>query len=258
VSVTKDVVTLQALYAAWREARRKKKPSNDQVGFETFWIDNLQQLLERVIAGTWQPDPPTCFVAKQPKAREIHAPTFSDRVIHHWLVPQLEWIYEPTFIFDSFSNRRGKGTHAAIDRLQAFVRQVHSGQSKGENHADRLPEVLDVPLRMRMGVQELAAHRAEDAREAQGTAVIKAQREKIAELEQQIAGANATIAHFMGPDGERHAERFTRQVERIAELEQALDPRRWTQEQHAAWHRNIPDVQAAFAALRSLMVSVPK
>lgn len=41
-------------------------------------------------------------------------------------------------------------------------------------------------------------------------------------LEQQLAGANATIAHFLGPDGDKHIEKFANQVERIAELERLL------------------------------------
>jgi hypothetical protein len=51
--------------------------------------------------------------------------------VHHWLVPQLEAVYEPAFIADSYANRRGKGTHAAVRRLQAFARQVDSGQGGG-------------------------------------------------------------------------------------------------------------------------------
>jgi RNA-directed DNA polymerase len=124
----KEAVPLRDLYIAWREARRAKKPSHNQLAFESFWLDHLIELQDQLNAGTWRPRPPTCFVAKQPKAREIHAPDFADRVVHHWLVPQLEAIYEPAFIFDSFSNRVGKGTHAAVDRLQRFVREVHSGQ----------------------------------------------------------------------------------------------------------------------------------
>ena len=68
--------------------------------------------------------PSTCFIAIRPKAREIHAPDFSDRVVHHWLVPQLEKLWEPAFIFDSYANRKGKGSHAAVARVQKFVRQV--------------------------------------------------------------------------------------------------------------------------------------
>lgn len=124
-------VSLRELYTAWREARRGKKPSNNQLRFETFWTDHLLELQQRLNAGTWSPATPTCFVAPLPKAREIHAPDFGDRVVHHWLVAQLERIYEPVFIFDSFSNRKDKGTHAAVERLQSLVRQVESGQGGG-------------------------------------------------------------------------------------------------------------------------------
>ena len=116
---------------AWKRARRRKKPSVNQLRFEARWIDALPNLADRVAAEIWSPSPTVCFIAQRPKAREIHAPDFGDRVVHHWLVPQLEAIYEPTFIYDSFSNRPGKGVHAAVDRLQVFSRQVHSGQGGG-------------------------------------------------------------------------------------------------------------------------------
>lgn len=131
VSECQPTVTFQALHAAWREARRGKQPSRNQLAFDTHWIDRLLDLQVQLNAGTWHPAPPTCFVAEHPKAREIHAPDFSDRVVHHWLVPQLNAIYEPTFIHDSYSNRVGKGTHVAVDRLRSFVCEVHSGQGGG-------------------------------------------------------------------------------------------------------------------------------
>jgi retron-type reverse transcriptase len=124
-------VSLRALYQAWHAARRKKKPSANQLAFELRSIDRMLNLQERLNAGTWSPAPTTCFIATQPKAREIHAPDFGDRVMHHWLVPKLEAIYEPGFIHDSYANRKGKGTHAAVQRLQQFMRQVHSGQGGG-------------------------------------------------------------------------------------------------------------------------------
>ena len=126
-----EQVSLRSLHSAWKRARRKKAPSANQLAFDAFWADNLLDLQESLAAGTWRPRPTTCFVATRPKAREIHAPDFGDRVVHHWLVPQLDAIYESTFIHDSFANRRGKGSHAAVRRLQSFVRQVHSGQGGG-------------------------------------------------------------------------------------------------------------------------------
>jgi RNA-directed DNA polymerase len=124
-------VALQDLYRAWRTARRAKQPSANQLDFEIRWADRLIELQRLLEAGTWSPAPPTCFIAKRPKAREIHAPDFADRVVHHWLVPQLEAVFEPTFLHDSYANRADKGTHAAVARLESFVRQVHSGQGGG-------------------------------------------------------------------------------------------------------------------------------
>jgi hypothetical protein len=124
-------VTFRELFDAWQAARRRKVPSDNQLAFETNWIDRLLDLVQRINAGAWSPGPTTCFIAQRPKAREIHAPDFSDRVVHHWLVPQLDALFEPGFLFDSYANRVGKGTHAAVTRLRGFVREVHSGQCGG-------------------------------------------------------------------------------------------------------------------------------
>jgi len=124
-------VTLRDIFNAWRAARRGKKPSKNQQGFDATWIDGLLEIQRQINSGTWQPRRSACFIAARPKAREIHAPDFADRVVHHWLVPQLEAIWEPLFIFDSYANRKGKGSHAAVQRLQQFVRQVDSGQGGG-------------------------------------------------------------------------------------------------------------------------------
>ncbi len=109
----------------------QKVPSFNQLRFDHRWADGLLQLQRELLAGQWEPRPSTCFVATRPKAREIHAPDFADRVVHHWLVPQLEAMWEPTFIHDSYANRKGCGSHAAVRRAQQFVRQVHSGQGGG-------------------------------------------------------------------------------------------------------------------------------
>ncbi len=115
-------VSLAQCHAAWLAARRGKKPSANQLRFASRWLQHLQQLQADLGAGTWVPRRTVSFVVNRPKTREIHAPDFADRVVHHWLVPQLEALYEPVFIHDSYANRRGKGSHAAVDRLQTFMR----------------------------------------------------------------------------------------------------------------------------------------
>ena len=160
-------VTVRELYNAMRAARRKKRPSANQLKFELRWMDRLIEFEGAINTGRWSPAPATCFIATRPKAREIHAPDFGDRVVHHWLVPQLESIYEPSFIFDSYANRKGKGSHAAVKRLQQFVCQVHSGQGGGwylqldvhnffnSIHRPTLWQMLKARL-MRAGLSEMA------------------------------------------------------------------------------------------------------
>lgn len=98
-----DGVPLRALYDAWKAARRGKQPSGNQLAFDARWADGLLQLQRELKSGTWRPRPSTCFVATRPKAREIHAPDFADRIVHHWLVPKLEAIWERRFIADSYT-----------------------------------------------------------------------------------------------------------------------------------------------------------
>ena len=127
-SECQGAVSFQDLYTSWRAARAQKKPSANQLAFDTTWATGLLRLQDRLNDGAWSPAPAICFVARRPKARQIHAPDFSDRIVHHWLVPKLEAIWEPRFIHDSYANRCGKGSHAAVDRLQKFVREVDSGE----------------------------------------------------------------------------------------------------------------------------------
>ncbi len=53
----------------------------------------------------------------------ISAAPFRDRVVHHALCNVTSPILESGFIFDSYANRKGKGTHQAIGRCQSFMRQ---------------------------------------------------------------------------------------------------------------------------------------
>lgn len=115
------------LYTAWQQARKRKKPSVNQARFEARLLDNLLQLEDDLLNHTWQPSQYVSFVATCPKSRQIHAPDFSDRVVHHWLVPQLEAVFDKGFIDHSYSNRQGKGTHKAVAQLQTYIRQGYCG-----------------------------------------------------------------------------------------------------------------------------------
>ena len=60
----------------------------------------------------------------KPKAREIFAADFRDRIVHHVLVNYLEKIWEPKFIDQSYSCRKRKGAHKAIKDLKRYIRKI--------------------------------------------------------------------------------------------------------------------------------------
>jgi len=62
------------------------------------------------------------FMVYEPKQRMISAAPFRDRVVHHAVHDIIEPLIDPSFIYDSYACRRGKGTHRAVDRAQSFLR----------------------------------------------------------------------------------------------------------------------------------------
>jgi retron-type reverse transcriptase len=83
----------------------------------------LWRLHEELRERTYRPGEYRSFLIHEPKARQISAAPYRDRVVHHALVNVLEPIFERTFIADSYACRKGKGTHAAVRRCQHFARR---------------------------------------------------------------------------------------------------------------------------------------
>jgi len=128
--VTATMFDFPALYQAYIACRRGKRASHNTQRYEVSLLDHLVNTSEALQSRRWSPARSVSFVCTRPKAREIHAADFADRVVHHLLVPKLEALYEPLFVHDSYSNRKNKGTHAAVERLQGFMRKV----SRNGNH----------------------------------------------------------------------------------------------------------------------------
>jgi RNA-directed DNA polymerase len=118
-----QVSAFGTLYWAWRKARRNKRYTHSAAMFERDLDAELLSLYRELGSETYQPGEYVHFVVHEPKRRLISAAPFRDRVAHHALISVLEPIYERKFIFDSYANRVGKGTHAALDRCTHFMRQ---------------------------------------------------------------------------------------------------------------------------------------
>jgi hypothetical protein len=110
--------------------RRNKRNTLNALRFEARCEENLLALREGLVTRTYAPSRSVCFFAPGPKLRKIFAADFCDRVVHYVLVDHLERIWEPLFIHDSYACRPGKGAHAAVRRLQTFIRQASANGTR--------------------------------------------------------------------------------------------------------------------------------
>ena len=93
------------------EGKRGRAPA---ATFERQLEDNLVALQNDLVLQTYQPGAYHNFYIHEPKRRLISAAPFRDRVVHHALCNVIEPLFERGFIFDSYANRAGKGTHRAL------------------------------------------------------------------------------------------------------------------------------------------------
>ncbi len=112
---------LTDLFAAYYAARENKRNTYAQVKFESRLVHNLMKLYNEIISGRYKISRSTCFIVDEKVKREIFAASFRDRIIHHLLFNYLNPLWEPQFIEDSYSCRKGKGTLYGAKRLHEHM-----------------------------------------------------------------------------------------------------------------------------------------
>jgi retron-type reverse transcriptase len=117
------LTSFENLRRAFRKAARGKRGNPEVAGFEFYLEGHLFSLQAELRAQSYLPGAYRSFYIRDPKRRLISAAPFRDRVVHHAVCNLIEPIFEATFIHDSYANRAGKGTHAALGRAQGFARQ---------------------------------------------------------------------------------------------------------------------------------------
>ena len=111
------------LLDAFAKAARGKRTRASVAAFDYELADRLLALKRQLESAEYRPGAYVHFFIHEPKRRKISAAPFPDRVVHHALCNVIEPRFERLFITDSYANRVGKGTHAAIDRLQSSARR---------------------------------------------------------------------------------------------------------------------------------------
>jgi retron-type reverse transcriptase len=118
-----QIYAFDNLLKAAQKAQRGKRTKPNVARFNFHLERELLTLRNALKDKTWQPGPYVSFFIYEPKKRLISAAPYEDRVVHHALCNLIEPIFERTFIYDSYANRKSKGTHRAVNRFTEFCRK---------------------------------------------------------------------------------------------------------------------------------------
>lgn len=118
------IFDFENLFEAWESARKGKKYRDEILRYSYNLEANLIEMQNNLIYGTYECGRYRPFFVYEPKKRLIMALPFRDRVVQWAIYRQLFPAFDRQFINDSFACRKGKGTHAAADRLQYWLRQT--------------------------------------------------------------------------------------------------------------------------------------
>lgn len=122
INLTMSQKLLTDVFQAYYDARENKRNTLSQLRFEMNLEENLMDLYHEIAERRYRVGRSICFMTNVPVKREIFAADFRDRVVHHLLCNYVGPLFERTFITDSYSCRKGMGTHFGIGRLEHHIR----------------------------------------------------------------------------------------------------------------------------------------
>jgi retron-type reverse transcriptase len=117
------ITSFETVLSAARLAAKGKGAKQPNLRFFMYLEDNVWKIVSELKDKSYRPGPYTIFAICYPKPRMISAAPFYDRVVHHALISVVGPLLEKTFVFDTYANRKGKGTHLAIERYQHYLRR---------------------------------------------------------------------------------------------------------------------------------------
>ena len=94
VNAAAKIFSYENLLRCYYECRRRKRYTVNAAKFEIHFEDELLQLQKELKEHTYTPGRSICFVVTKPKAREIFAADFRDRIVHHAICNIIEDIFD--------------------------------------------------------------------------------------------------------------------------------------------------------------------
>jgi len=125
-----DLISIDNLLSAWREFVKGKRNKRDVQEFQFYLMDNILSLHRDLINKTYKHSGYRQFKISDPKPRTIHKASVCGRLLHRAVYRMLYTFFDKIFAADSFSCRKKKGTHKAINRLREFFYIVSKNYTK--------------------------------------------------------------------------------------------------------------------------------
>jgi len=125
-----DIISLNNLFLAWKEFVIGKKNKEDVQRFSRDLSDNILTLYNDLANRTYQHGGYYDFFITDPKKRHIHKASVRDRLLHHAIYRLLYPFFDRTFVPDSFSCRKNKGVHKALNRFKILAYQAGKSNHK--------------------------------------------------------------------------------------------------------------------------------
>lgn len=121
-----QVIDFDNIWQSYLAARKGKRYRVDAMRFASNLEENLIHIHDHLIWRSWSPGNARRFRVYEPKWRDIQAPPFEDRIVHHALVRVVEPHFERKFIHHSYACRQGKGAQRAVLATQRMLRQAQA------------------------------------------------------------------------------------------------------------------------------------
>ena len=91
---------------------------------------NLIELLEELNSRTYIPKQSNCYVITDPALREIYAAQFSNRIVQHFYMKEIEDILDDEIIDGCCSCRKERGTDYALNLLKKYLTEASNKGKK--------------------------------------------------------------------------------------------------------------------------------
>jgi len=128
-NIFNNIISVENFLISWQEFLKGKGKRTDVSEFSINLADNIYIIHKSLVSRQYKHGKYFAFKINDPKPRTIHKASVNDRLIHHAVCRILCPYFEKKFIFDSYSCRKDKGTHRALNRFKQNARKVSKNDS---------------------------------------------------------------------------------------------------------------------------------